>query len=117
MAANVTELRRLINKPIESEGDVVHLLVEVRKIIETMEGRFPVLEFFCDWPLHSVLDRRKARKILQTFDKLVVESRMAGGVDSKNLMRTVQPLISASSGEFVGDLGPNERTDVRRGPY
>ena len=23
----------------------------------------------------------------------------------------------ASSGEFVGDLGPNERTDVRRGPY
>jgi len=24
---------------------------------------------------------------------------------------------SASSGEFVGDLGPNERTDVRRGPY
>ncbi|MCU1328677.1 MAG: hypothetical protein JWN34_4047 [Bryobacterales bacterium] len=53
-----------------------------------------MLEFFCDWPLHSVLDRRKAQRILQTFDEFVSESRKAGGSVSEKAMNTVQPLIS-----------------------
>jgi len=45
-----------------------------------------------------------------------IVTSIAFGPHESPTVREIAPSL-ASSGEFVGDLGPNERTDVRRGPY
>lgn len=54
---------------ITTEAQVVYLLVGTRKIIERddLGGEFPVLNFHCNWALHSHLDRRDARAVLEQF--------------------------------------------------
>ena len=53
----------------EREADVVYALAQVRKILEYGEvGDFHTLQFFCDWALHTRLDRSVAQRMLKTLD-------------------------------------------------
>jgi len=64
------QLRELVNKPPANKQDVVYALVEIRKVLEHANQRKALwtLTFFCDWALHTKLDRAGASKILGMLD-------------------------------------------------
>jgi len=68
--AILKKLTAELNRGIDTEVQVVYLLVGIRKLIErdALEGKYPRLKFHCDWALHSMLDRAEARSILRKFD-------------------------------------------------
>ena len=69
------EIRRKLtdqlNEGIKTEVQVVYLLVGIRKLIErdAKGEKYRNLNFYCDWVLHSELDRSGAKAILLEFDK------------------------------------------------
>ena len=83
--------RELDDLPISTEPRVMYLLVEIRKVLDH-EGdteTFELLRFYGDWCVHTILDRRVARKLVQivqqkdttssriiTFGKLRTELRL-----------------------------------------
>jgi hypothetical protein len=64
------KLQAEFNIPIERESQVVYILVEVRKLLtsERVSG-YVTLKFFCDWALHTKLQKRNAGLLLQPFDE------------------------------------------------
>lgn len=73
MKVNVKDkLRIFLKKPVKNEASLVYVLVEVRKILDrsdkTYRNRFPTLYFFCNWILHTKMDRTPAVRILKKFD-------------------------------------------------
>ena len=68
----IRKLTAQLNKGITTEVQVVYLLVGIRKLIERDDQRkqYSNLNFYCDWILHSELDRScVAKEILREFDK------------------------------------------------
>jgi len=63
------ELFDLMNKPPERKQDVVHALVQIRKILEYDCEKNTALRFYCDWALHTKLDRSGAKHILGILDE------------------------------------------------
>jgi hypothetical protein len=66
----IRKLTAELNKGITTEAQVVYLLAGVRKLIERDDKTtdYPVLNFHCDWALHSKLDRAAAKAVLRLFD-------------------------------------------------
>ncbi len=64
--AIIEKLDAELRKGIETEAQVVYVLVEIRKLIEHSEHRprYLPLQFYCDWALHTTLDRAPAREFL-----------------------------------------------------
>ena len=74
-SAIIEKLQSELAVPIESERQVVYVLVEVRKVIEqTIEARdrnpFPSLDLYCNWAVHSLLNRKAAKELLKKIDSL-----------------------------------------------
>jgi hypothetical protein len=59
-----------MNRPPRNSPELVYVLVKIRKFLEhsNLKKQFWMLTFFCDWVLHTKLDRSGARKILEIFD-------------------------------------------------
>jgi hypothetical protein len=53
-----------------TEPRVVYTLVQVRKLIEAKNEavQYPLLKFFCDWAVHSKLDKTGASRVIKLFD-------------------------------------------------
>jgi len=68
--AIVDKLDGEFNKGISSQAQVVYVLVEIRKLIEMTHrtDQYLTLVFYCEWALHSRLDRTGALRLLQKFD-------------------------------------------------
>jgi len=64
------KLRRELDGSIATEPQVVYLLAGVRKLMERdgAKGKYPALNFHCDWALHSKLEGPGAKRILRQFD-------------------------------------------------
>jgi hypothetical protein len=63
--------RQLSSKAPLTETRVVYILVETRKLLE-LQGelsKYPALRFYCDWALHTNMDRAGAQRILRLFDR------------------------------------------------
>jgi hypothetical protein len=92
-----------IKKPkIETapESDVIHFITEVRKLLEITNSKsFPFLKFFCDWALHSSIDRSNIP--LKIFKK-ITNTIIYG---PNNVLQWVRPLESITFVEFRKDLG------------
>ena len=57
----------LANVPIAEEARCVYLLTEIRKVFEregSLGARMPTLQFYCNWALHTRLDKKQAQKFL-----------------------------------------------------
>lgn len=69
--AIVQKLQDELTSQIERESQVVYILVEVRKLLEisNLKDQYVVLQFFCDWALHTKLRKRNAGLLLRPFDK------------------------------------------------
>jgi hypothetical protein len=65
-----TKLKYELNNSINSERDVVYLLVLLRKLLELrgQKKAFPTLTFYCDWTVHPVLKGNGAQEIVKKFD-------------------------------------------------
>ena len=67
----IEKLNGELQKDLTSESQVVYILVEIRKIInehdKDEEFKYPVLSFFCDWVVHTRMDRRSAASMLDAF--------------------------------------------------
>jgi len=55
--------RELTNLPIDTEPRVMYLLVEIRKVLEHENIKSSALGFYCDWVVHTKLDRSYASSI------------------------------------------------------
>jgi hypothetical protein len=66
----LTKLTDLLRRGISSEVEVVYLLAALRKLLERDERQrqFSALNFYCNWALHALLDRRDAQDVLRLFD-------------------------------------------------
>ena len=63
--------RQFSSKAPFTEMRVVYILVETRKLLERQGelNRYPALRFYCDWALHTSMDRAGAQRILRLFDE------------------------------------------------
>jgi hypothetical protein len=60
-----------MNEPPSGERDIVYAIVGIRKMLEhdAQNKQFETLGFFCDWAVHTRLDRSGARRILTLLDQ------------------------------------------------
>jgi len=68
--AIIEKLALALTSPIESEQQVVYILVEIRKLLERDKNAksFRAIQFCCDWAVHPVMDRADALYILKKLD-------------------------------------------------
>lgn len=74
-------LRKLhdeFQQKIRSERQVVYIMAQIRKVIEDDE-KFEVLKFHCDWVMHSRLDRRSAKELLDKLNSRYDDVHGANG--------------------------------------
>ncbi|HEY0757887.1 MAG TPA: hypothetical protein VGD59_01390 [Acidisarcina sp.] len=74
MKSDITnKLTKELGQEIVSERQVVYILVELRKLLETQgldkDTRYRALMFSCDWAAHSKLNRESAKAITLLFDR------------------------------------------------
>ena len=86
-----------IEKGITTEPQVVYLMAGIRKLIERdgLGDEYEALKFHCDWVLHSKLEGRAARTILNLFDK--AEHIKRDNVSYKDLPNSLQKKIDRIS--------------------
>jgi hypothetical protein len=75
------ELFHLLNKPPETKACVTYALVQIRKILDFDKDweHSSTLKFFCDWALHTQLDRKEAKRILTILDEVFGRHRATDG--------------------------------------
>jgi|SRR5579864_6395233 len=66
----LSKLRGELDAGVSTEPQVVYLLAGIRKLMERdgAKGKYPNLNFHCDWALHSKLEGPGARRVLLEFD-------------------------------------------------
>lgn len=92
-------LRHLLTQPIERNSDVVYLLVEIRKVIESMvppsPPRFSNLKFFCDWALHAEVNRNSvAKDILKLSDSYLHKGANTNRVVALEALNKFRSLVA-----------------------
>ena len=66
----------IIDNESIAESQVAHLMVLMRKLIGKMEANnFQILEFFCNWSVHTELDRTPALAIIKRLNDLISSIR------------------------------------------
>jgi hypothetical protein len=101
----IEKLKLHLSKGITSEPDVVYFMVAIRKLMEQDDSssHFGSLPFFCDWAVHSKMERAAARKMIKRFDDLYIarETQTAAEYD-----KTFEGFEQWASGaNFKKDLG------------
>jgi hypothetical protein len=76
----LVKLRRLLSSAFTEECQIVYFLVELRKALELrgLLGNYTALKFYCDWAMHTRLDRAGAEEFLKRLD--AVESANSFGI-------------------------------------
>jgi len=64
------QLATYMNRPPKNAAEIVYVFVKIRKFLEhsNLRNKLWMLTFFCDWLLHTKLERNGARRILEMFD-------------------------------------------------
>jgi hypothetical protein len=91
----VRKLQDELTIHIRRESQVVYILVEVRKLLDS-EGvgdKYVTLRFFCDWAMHTKLRKRNAGLLLQPFDE-AYGRRGADGFMSTEDQRRLEKKVS-----------------------
>ena len=80
-------LEGLRRETISSE-QVAYVMLQVRKELEAREewkGKFPVLNFYCDWCAHHQIDRDKhCGTIMRELNKCLWQLDDEGNMDASN---------------------------------
>ncbi len=80
--AIVGKLRALLRAGINTEAELVYLLVEVRKLYERRNAKLPTyLALFCDWVVHAKLNHPKwADKANELKDRRIAQEEFRKGL-------------------------------------
>ena len=84
MDAIKEKLRHAFTDALDTEIQVVYVLVEIRKYLEQnaeLLKKHPALNFYCCWAVHSVASGHGADRILERFDRLY--PRMKSGLTAE----------------------------------
>jgi hypothetical protein len=76
--AIIDKLNAHIDVSFSREADIVYLMAQTRKLLEHAQAmrRYSYLSFYCDWTLHTVIDRHQtAMTMLEQLNE-AVESRV-----------------------------------------
>jgi hypothetical protein len=70
-SAIITKLKRELAEPITTERQVVYVLVEIRKLLEStgLQAKYNYLWFHASWAVHPNMDRGVAANLLKYFDE------------------------------------------------
>ena len=108
----IRKLTAQLNKGITTEVQVVYLLVGIRKLIErdAQGAQYRTLNFYCDWVVHSKLDRSSIVKgILREFDKahLLLKGEMNLPLELRNKIDDISQMRSFEKEltSFLGSYG------------
>jgi hypothetical protein len=77
----LSKLKSELQQEITSERQIVYILVQIRKLINTVElaKKFEALKLHCDWVLHTALDKQSARRLLGILNDKFRELLNKGG--------------------------------------
>jgi hypothetical protein len=80
----IFKIQGVLSQPITQEMQVVYLLVELRKLMDREAYQDSVLRMFCNWVVHTKLERRAegSEIILTEFDEIIT------GLLERNAART-----------------------------
>jgi hypothetical protein len=69
--AILRKLRGALAQDISTEGQVVYVLVEIRKLIERIDEsrQYETLYFYCSWAVHTRMTKAVANDMLEKFDE------------------------------------------------
>lgn len=97
----IYKLTRALEKSIETECEVVYVMVEIRKLMYRREAirdldrrnaipevdrrklspEFPVLKLFCDWTVHiNITWNREAERLMREFDGAIESVKAGNGI-------------------------------------
>lgn len=93
----IYKLTRALEKPVRTEGRVVYVMVEIRKLMDRREAErrkavpeadrrklryeFPILKLFCDWAVHINIEwNREAEPLMREFDGAVESVKAGNGI-------------------------------------
>jgi hypothetical protein len=93
MNAIKEKLVRIFSGVLDTEMQVVYVLVEIRKYLEQnseLRSRHPALNFYCCWAVHSEAAGNGADRILERFDRLypLMKSELTTG-QKEEIFRTL----------------------------
>jgi hypothetical protein len=96
MKANIKiKIEQISSKTVPlNESEVVHLMVLLRKYLEHAENNdFFVLKFFCDWSLHTAIDRSlPAMELLKKINSIINELKNTPNNDL--IMNKITEIVS-----------------------
>jgi hypothetical protein len=102
----LTKLDLELKQEITSERQVVYILVQIRKLIDSADlaNKFEALKLHCDWVVHTKLDRRPAKELLEKLNARYVELATKSGPE-----QAIQKLgehlgLEAFQTQFLGFL-------------
>jgi hypothetical protein len=68
----IKTIKEILDQPMTA-GNIRHLLVDTRILLENAgkQKQYPTLNFYCDWILHPVMNRKTANKLLEDVDEVL----------------------------------------------
>ena len=92
-------LEKRINSPKASFESIALVIVNLRMLIEIKEvaNDYPKVKFYCDWFLHSQLDRKSAKEVVISIKEAMIKSEL-----KNNFLLQVSKIIGVQ--EFVIEL-------------
>lgn len=95
MQPDLTVLQKLCAKTFTQESEVLQFMVEIRKANDLLgkAGQYPILIFFCDWLVHSVLTFKQAQNVLKGLDEFIEDTKRGTNVEEESI-NFIGPLVS-----------------------
>lgn len=67
---NLGKLKRTLLEKIEKECQVIYIMLNIRKALDDLSGKYPLLKFNCNWALHIKINKTSPiKKSLKEADK------------------------------------------------
>ena len=108
----VSKLNHELGREIVSEGQVVYILVEARKLLEQRKvlRNFKALKLCSDWAVHPKLNGPDSQDILRYFDAYEAEFRNSGLTMPEFRLDPLHDFMSHKKfrAEFIEALSPYE---------
>jgi hypothetical protein len=69
----IHKIQKVLDRRITNQMQVLYLLVELRKLMDREAYQDPVLRMFCNWVVHTSLEKKAegSTLILHEFDKII----------------------------------------------
>ncbi|MDP3997628.1 MAG: hypothetical protein Q8P73_03980 [bacterium] len=85
----VKDLREFLDEytAFSKKCEVVYLFVEIRKILENESNPYKDLRFFCNWVIHSRLDRERTTKLLSALLDRDINTSKSGHENARTLIK------------------------------